>query len=252
MARAADRAYGSVREPGRGHDPHRRARDGRTASPARSRTCRRRRGCGATATQEQQNALIANVLEGALDAGRGSRSSAAPTCCRCCARPASSTPAATALSIIFAGVIAALRGAEPPPLEHHAPGARHASRSTSPRRYRFCTNFAVKGDELDGTDLIPLLEELGDSVLVVGERTTLKVHVHTDDPERATALFAERRRGLPPRRRRHARAGRRSAAERLAAAGAERCAALAVVSGDGMRGAVRERRRVRARRRARR
>ena len=26
-------------------------------------------------------------------------------------------------------------------------------------------------------------------MLVVGDRTTLKVHVHTDDPERATALF---------------------------------------------------------------
>ena len=34
------------------------------------------------------------------------------------------------------------------------------------------------------------LEQLGDSVLVVGDSTTLKVHVHTDDPNAATALFA--------------------------------------------------------------
>ena len=33
------------------------------------------------------------------------------------------------------------------------------------------------------------LETLGDSVLVVGDPTTLKVHLHTDEPERATALF---------------------------------------------------------------
>ena len=33
------------------------------------------------------------------------------------------------------------------------------------------------------------LEQLGDSVLVVGDPTTLKVHVHTDDPDAATALF---------------------------------------------------------------
>ena len=56
--------------------------------------------------------------------------------------------------------------------------------------YRFCTNFAVEGEDLDATDWIRPLEALGDSVLVVGERTTLKVHVHTDDPEAATKLFA--------------------------------------------------------------
>src|SRR5947208_15354867 len=33
------------------------------------------------------------------------------------------------------------------------------------------------------------LEQLGDSVLVVGDSRTLKVHVHTDEPERATAAF---------------------------------------------------------------
>ena len=35
------------------------------------------------------------------------------------------------------------------------------------------------------------LERIGDSVLVVGDPTTLKVHVHTDDPDAATALFAD-------------------------------------------------------------
>ncbi len=33
------------------------------------------------------------------------------------------------------------------------------------------------------------LERLGDSVLVVGDPSTLKIHLHTDEPERATALF---------------------------------------------------------------
>ena len=42
MARASDRAYGSVRAPGRGHDPHRGARDGAPRSPPSSPTCRRR------------------------------------------------------------------------------------------------------------------------------------------------------------------------------------------------------------------
>jgi hypothetical protein len=38
---------------------------------------------------------------------------------------------------------------------------------------------------------VQALEEIGDSVLVVGDPTTLKIHVHTDDPDAATALFAD-------------------------------------------------------------
>ena len=38
-------------------------------------------------------------------------------------------------------------------------------------------------------DFLPRLEGLGDSVLVVGDEATLKVHVHTDEPEAAVALF---------------------------------------------------------------
>ena len=100
---------------------------------------------------------------------------------------------------------------------------------------------------------IPALEALGDSVLVVGDSTTLKVHVHTDEPEQATAVF-RRRGGLAPRRRRHARAGGRArrplagqrrlgngdgerradGAARAAPPGRARCGALAVVNGEGL------------------
>ena len=56
--------------------------------------------------------------------------------------------------------------------------------------FRYCTNFAVTGSELDQRAYIDELERLGDSVLVVGDRTTLKIHVHTDSPDAAMALFA--------------------------------------------------------------
>jgi len=57
--------------------------------------------------------------------------------------------------------------------------------------YRFCTNFAVTGTDLIPRRFIEPLERLGDSVLVVGDATTLKVHLHTDEPELAMALFAD-------------------------------------------------------------
>ena len=49
-------------------------------------------------------------------------------------------------------------------------------------RFRYCTGFVVEGDGLDQAQLESSLELLGDSLLVVGDETALKVHVHTDDP----------------------------------------------------------------------
>jgi uncharacterized protein len=49
-------------------------------------------------------------------------------------------------------------------------------------RYRYCTGFVLEGEGLDVEGLEGALEELGDSLLVVGDASALKVHVHTDDP----------------------------------------------------------------------
>jgi uncharacterized protein len=49
-------------------------------------------------------------------------------------------------------------------------------------RYRYCTGFVVEGDDLDAGGLEDVLGRLGDSLLVVGDETAIKVHVHTDDP----------------------------------------------------------------------
>jgi fatty acid kinase len=59
-------------------------------------------------------------------------------------------------------------------------------------RYRYCTAFVVEGEGLDAEDLERALEPLGDSLLVVGDDSALKVHVHTDDPGAALALATSR------------------------------------------------------------
>jgi uncharacterized protein len=92
------------------------------------------------------------------------------------------------LTVVFAGVVAALRGEEPPELEHHAPARITHPQHTS-GTYRYCTNFAVTGSDLRPAAFIGPLEQIGDSVLVVGDSSTLKVHVHTDEPDRAAAVF---------------------------------------------------------------
>jgi DAK2 domain fusion protein YloV len=57
-----------------------------------------------------------------------------------------------------------------------------------PSRFRYCTVFVVEGAHLDSERLEVELERLGDSLLVVGDETALKVHVHTDDPGAALSL----------------------------------------------------------------
>jgi DAK2 domain fusion protein YloV len=60
--------------------------------------------------------------------------------------------------------------------------------------YRYCTGFVVEGEGLDLDGLYAELEPLGDSLLVTGDASIAKVHVHTDEPERALAIG--RARGL--------------------------------------------------------
>ena len=99
--------------------------------------------------------------------------------------------------------------------------------------YRYCTNFAVTGEGLDPADWIEALEAIGDSVLVVGDQRTLKVHVHTDDPERATALFADAGSRLA-RSTWPTCTSRSSSAPSGSPSRRTRAACVAVVAGEGM------------------
>jgi DAK2 domain fusion protein YloV len=96
------------------------------------------------------------------------------------------------LVVILAGIVTGLRGEADamPEVAHHEP-----PRQTRPHhfdsRFRYCTNFIVTGQGLDSRSFVRRLEEIGDSVLVVGDQATLKVHVHTDEPEVAVAVFEQ-------------------------------------------------------------
>jgi uncharacterized protein len=99
---------------------------------------------------------------------------------------------AAGLVEIVRGIDAALSGRTlPPPAEHEGElGFEAIHQELS--RYRYCTVFVVEGDALDSDELERELEQLGDSLLVVGDRTALKVHIHTDEPGAALALGTAR------------------------------------------------------------
>jgi uncharacterized protein len=247
LANAADRAYSSVRDPAEGtiltvarEMAHRIATDVAHSpeNPHLEPATERR----------EQDVVIAEALESAVVAGqesvkRGPERLAA-------LREAGVVDAGGyGLTIMFAGVVAALRGDDPPALDHHAP-ARITHPEHSSATYRFCTNFAVTGSGLSPGRFIAPLEELGDAVLVVGDETTLKVHLHTDEPERATAVFsgvgevsrldvADMRLQVAERDGRISGdspvAGEHAGEREDEGRGRVRCGAVAVVSGDGLR-----------------
>jgi DAK2 domain fusion protein YloV len=48
--------------------------------------------------------------------------------------------------------------------------------------YGYCTNFVIKGVELDPDKLRKRLEKKGQSVIVIGDESAVRVHIHTLDP----------------------------------------------------------------------
>ena len=54
--------------------------------------------------------------------------------------------------------------------------------------FTYCTVFVIEGEDLDAEVLEAQLDQLGDSLLVVGDSSALKVHVHTDEPGKALAF----------------------------------------------------------------
>jgi DAK2 domain fusion protein YloV len=257
LSNAAERAYGSVRNPAEGtiltvaREMAQRIAGDVEHEPERARLA-------PDTPPEAQDRAIAAALERAVDAGqesvkRGPELLAA-------LRDAGVVDAGGyGLTILFAGVVAALRGEDPPPLDHHEPARIHHPEHSS-GTYRYCTNFAVTGERLQPARFLAPLEALGDSVLVVGDEATLKIHLHTDEPERATAVFdgagevshldvadmraqvAERDGRLGGNAALHGAAGTPEAGTAGAAGTAVtpapdgvRCGALAVVSGEGLR-----------------
>jgi DAK2 domain fusion protein YloV len=237
MARAASRAYQSVREPA----------EGTILTVAREMSERIASELAHTPREQQdragdadrQDEMLSGILEIAVRAGEDSAHRGRdllPVL-----RDAGVVDAGGyGLLVILTGVIAALRGTTPPVLGHHAAPARPSHPQHASATYRYCTNFAVTGEGLDAAAFRARLEALGDSVLVVGEGTTLKVHVHTDDPDAATAAFADAGRvsHLDVADMHEQMAGRASRLAVLDGAAppveATRCAALAVVGGPGL------------------
>jgi len=232
FARASDAAYDSVRDPAEGTMlsavramAHRVARDLAHLDTPR---------LGPESSPAEQDELIAEVLERALDSANEAVERG-PEQLPVLKEAGVVDAGAYGLTVIVAGVVAALRGEQVTELPHREAPAAHSENRPEHRSstFRYCTNFAVTGEGLEAAAFTPLLEAMGDSVLVVGDEQTLRVHLHTDDPESAVALFADA--GEASRldvADMHQQVADRTA--RLASTDPVFCSLVAVVSGPGI------------------
>ncbi|HET9678039.1 MAG TPA: DAK2 domain-containing protein [Solirubrobacterales bacterium] len=189
FARAADAAYDSVRDPAEGTMLTVFREMAHSLSRQLARLERDKQRLGPDASEEEQDAVLAEVLERAI--ADGERAVArTPEQLEVLRESGVVDAGGHGLVLILAGVVAGLRGdgAELPEVQHHEPPRRSLPHHED-SRYRYCTNFIVSGRGLQDRKYLPRLEKLGDSVLVVGDDVTLKVHVHTDEPEAAVAVF---------------------------------------------------------------
>ncbi len=187
LANASDAAWASVRNPAEGTML--------TVARAMADAVRERRANWNThhldsdATTDEQNALLAEMLAAALFAGEEAVRHT-PEQLEVLAKAGVVDAGALGLVVIVRGALAALAGESVtlPEIEHYAP-ARLSDVHHAESQYRYCVNFIVLGEGLSTTAQVGALEDIGDSVLVVGDEATLKVHVHANDLSAARAIF---------------------------------------------------------------
>jgi hypothetical protein len=229
FARAADAAYDSVREPAEGTmlTVFREMAHSLTRQLAHLEADKQRLGRDVSA--EQQDAVLAEVLERAIEDGERAVART-PEQLEVLRESGVVDAGGHGLVLILAGVVAALRGDDELPEVAHHQAPRRSFPHHEDSRFRYCTNFIVAGSGLSSRDFLPRLEGLGDSVLVVGDEATLKVHVHTDTPEAAVALFE----GAGAVTNLDVADMRKQMAERDARLASGRTGVVAVAAGDGL------------------
>ena len=236
MARGAQRAYASVRQPAEGTILTV-MRD--MAASVASEIAHGDWRLPDDAEPEEQDRRIAEVLARAVTAGEESVRRG-PDLLPALKEAGVVDAGGYGVVIVFAGCVAALRGDRAPEVEHHRAPARVTHPEHESSTFRYCTNFAVtavSGTALEGPPAyIARLEAIGDSVLVVGDHAPLRVHVHTDEPQAATGLFDGHgdvsRLDVADMTAQVADRDRRLAGPPVA--DGQRCGALAIVSGPGL------------------
>jgi DAK2 domain fusion protein YloV len=144
----------------------------------------------AQATSTSRNGDLVSIMEAVVDEARASVART-PALLPVLRQAGVVDAGGQGLYVLFEGVLRYLRGeieeAEIAPVEAAASvRAEPAGEAT----YGYCTEFLLRGGELDPDAIRDKLNAMGESVLVVGDETTVRVHLHTFDPGAALSYVA--------------------------------------------------------------
>ncbi len=148
------------------------------------------RALGEDATDEQQNALLAELLSVTLEAG-DEAVRRTPEQLPVLADAKTVDAGAYALVVLVRGMVAGLLGNDGglPELPHY-PAAHIDAAGHADSRYDYCLNLIVRRRDADLEPRPPAaVAELGDSIEVVGDASMLRVHIHTNERDRVVELF---------------------------------------------------------------
>ncbi|MFQ5944747.1 MAG: DAK2 domain-containing protein [Anaerolineae bacterium] len=98
------------------------------------------------------------------------------------------------LYVILDGFLRHARGEplEAVELQQVEPAEHLEAPSDGQMEWGYCTEFIIQGQDLGYADLREAIASMGDSALVVGDETLIKVHVHTFEPGEVLSFAAQR------------------------------------------------------------
>lgn len=192
FARAADAAYDSVRDPAEGTMLTVIRAMAVAAAKHLARLSDQDLSLAPDAGVRRQEEILAEILEVVTQAGEEAVEKT-PGQLPVLAESGVVDAGGHGLVLILAGLVAGLRSQDAPELDIAAQApARLSAPQHTDSRFRYCVNFIVQGDDLDAEAFEAPLRAIGDSVLVVGDLRTLRIHVHTDEPVLARKVFEGR------------------------------------------------------------
>jgi DAK2 domain fusion protein YloV len=93
------------------------------------------------------------------------------------------------LQIILQGILDSLRSGRKDPSQERS-SSTEMKKGNLPRKqisewlpYGYCTEFLLRGNDLDPDNIRAALEDRGESLVVAGSGSMIRVHLHTEDPD---------------------------------------------------------------------
>ncbi|MEO8456404.1 MAG: DAK2 domain-containing protein [Chloroflexota bacterium] len=145
-------------------------------------------GAAATAAANGGSPALLTLLETASETAKESVAKT-PTLLPILAQAGVVDAGAQGLSVLIEGMLKHLRGEEIEAavssgahVEHEWLSAVDQRHQVEASPYGYCLEVLLEGQSIDVTSLRDEIMGLGDSAIVVGDETLVRIHVHTDDP----------------------------------------------------------------------